>query len=208
LAPLAPGFLGDKTQFAYVVRDLDAALRHWTDVMKVGPFVVIEDSRGGREIVHRGKPTSVEFGVAFAYLGDVQIELIHQTNDAPSLYKEFLDDGREGLHHTAFWPADLDAACTHLELRGYTVATSILAADGTASVVHFEAPPFIGGIVELLPMTVDRKDYYGRIQRLGRDWNGFFRPIRRYRNRDAFLALGEGLASHRPAKHSAWGIWK
>jgi catechol 2,3-dioxygenase-like lactoylglutathione lyase family enzyme len=42
---LAPGFLRDGTQLTYVVSDLDAALRFWTDVMKVGPFVVIEDSR-------------------------------------------------------------------------------------------------------------------------------------------------------------------
>ncbi|KRB49110.1 hypothetical protein ASE04_18160 [Rhizobium sp. Root708] len=91
--------LGRRLQLAYVVRNIDDAMAFWTKVLKVGPFVVIENSRGGRiGAVQRG----VDFTIAFAYFGDVQIELIHQSNDAPSSYKEFLDAGREGLHHLAF----------------------------------------------------------------------------------------------------------
>ena len=39
--------------------------------------------------------------IALANSGDLQIELIQQVNDAPSMYKEFLDAGHEGLQHVA-----------------------------------------------------------------------------------------------------------
>ncbi|MBB3527030.1 hypothetical protein [Rhizobium sp. BK456] len=53
--------------------------------------MVIENSRGGRDVVHWKRPTDVDITLDFAYFGDVQIDLIHQSNDAPSCYKEFLD---------------------------------------------------------------------------------------------------------------------
>src|SRR6185369_5607710 len=48
---------------------------------------------------HRGKDSAMEMSVALANSGDPQIELIQQRNDAPSMYKELLDSGREGLQH-------------------------------------------------------------------------------------------------------------
>lgn len=186
------GFLGERIQVAYVVRDLDAAMRYWTDVMRVGPFVVIEDSRGGRKVLHRGRETGVEFTLAFAYLGDVQIELIGQSNNEPSAYKEFLDSNREGLHHLAYWPEDMSGACAFLEANGFTELSTVLANDGTPAVVYFQAPAHIGCVVELLPMSADRTEYYGRIQRLSKSWDGVTRPIRRFADRVEFLASGEG----------------
>jgi catechol 2,3-dioxygenase-like lactoylglutathione lyase family enzyme len=186
------GFLGDRVQLAFVVRDLDAAMAYWTETLRVGPFVVIENARGGRDVIHRGAVTPLEFTLAFAYQGDVQIELIHQSNDAPSSYKEFLDSGREGLHHLAYWPENIDAACTHLEANGFTEVTRVLAADGSRAVAYYESPAEIGPVVEILPMSADRIAYYGRIQRLSQSWDGATRPVRRYADRAAFLASGEG----------------
>ena len=193
LAPL--GFLGNRIQVAYVVRDLDAAMRYWADVLRVGPFVVIANSRGDRTVLHQGRPTDVEFTLAFAYLGDAQIELIAQTNDAPSVYKDFLDSGREGLHHLAYWPDDMASACRTLEENGFEELSAVIAEDGSRSLVYYRAPAHIGCIVELLPMNSERAEYYGRIQRLGKTWDGQTRPVRRFADRAAFLASGEGVAA-------------
>jgi hypothetical protein len=37
--------------------------------------------------------------IAFGYTGDLQIEIVHQQNAAPSGYLDFLAEGREGAHH-------------------------------------------------------------------------------------------------------------
>ena len=35
--------------------------------------------------------------------GPLQLELVQQRNDVPSLYRDFLDAGQEGLQHIAYW---------------------------------------------------------------------------------------------------------
>jgi hypothetical protein len=71
-------------QMGFVVKDLDAAIRYWTEVLNVGPFIVIENAIAGRRVVRRGSETNMELTLAFAYMGDVQIELVCLSNDAPS----------------------------------------------------------------------------------------------------------------------------
>ena len=44
-------------------------------------------------------PCTVDFSVAIGYWGDTQIELIQQHNDAPSIYREFLQKGYRGMQH-------------------------------------------------------------------------------------------------------------
>ncbi|WP_226553894.1 VOC family protein [Celeribacter naphthalenivorans] len=193
ITAMPPRFLGDRVQLAYVVRDLDAALSYWTDVMKVGPFVVIESAKGNRKIMHRGEETALDFTLAFAYMGETQIEVITPKNDAPSSYKEFLDSGREGLHHVAYWPEDMPGACSHLERHGFKPVTAVLAPDGDRSVVYYDAPSAVGAMVELLPMNAERMAYYSRIQKLSATWDGVTRPVRRFADRAEFLASDEGL---------------
>jgi len=192
--PKMPGFLGKRAQLGFVVADLDAALDYWTGTLGVGPFVVIESSKGDRRIVHRGRETDMDMTLCFAYMGDIQIEIIRQTNDAPSAYKEFTDRGQSGLHHIAFWPEDFDAACAHLEASGFTEVTSFYMPDGTRNVAYYETPRAVGSLVEIVPMTPARTAYFSRIQRLSETWDGSTRPVRRFADRAAFLASGEGAA--------------
>jgi catechol 2,3-dioxygenase-like lactoylglutathione lyase family enzyme len=192
-ANLPLGYLGERVQLAFVVRDMDAAIRYWTETLRVGPFVVIEKSRGDRTVYYRGVETLTDFSIAFAYMGDVQIELIQPINDHPSAYKDFLDSGREGLHHIAYWPEDFEAASARLEAEGFSELISIHTPDGERNVVYYETPAHIGTVIEIVPLTKARAAYFGRIQRLSQTWDGVTRPIRRFADRSAFLASDEGL---------------
>ena len=191
-AKLPLRFLGERVQLGFVIKDMDSTIKYWTETMRIGPFVVIEKSRGDRDIFYRGKPTLVDYSIGFAYMGDVQIEFIQQTNGEPSPYKDFLDSGREGYHHVAYWPKDFLAACAHLEENGFSEISSVRMKDGTLNVVYYESPAHIGAIVEIVPLTADRVAYFGRIQRLSQTWDGVTRPMRRFADRAAFLASGEG----------------
>jgi catechol 2,3-dioxygenase-like lactoylglutathione lyase family enzyme len=187
-------FLGERVQLAFVVKNMDAAIKYWTETLRVGPFIVIEKSRGDRTVYYRGAETPVDFSIAFAYMGDVQIEFIQPTDDEPSIYKEFLDSGREGFHHVAYWPKDFEAACAHLEASGFSEISSVRTRDGKRNVAYYETPQHIGSIVEIVPLTADRAAYFSRIQRLSQTWDGVTRPVRRFVDRAAFLASGEGTA--------------
>lgn len=145
--------LGPATQLGFVVRDIEAAMRHWIDVFGVGPFIFME--RGVSQPVgttyHRGEPVQVELRLAFAYMGDVQIELIEQTNDASSPYTDFLDAGREGLQHLGFWVHHHDEATKRVEAAGYVRDYEIRVAGQTQSIIYYKSPSLYGPMLEIVP---------------------------------------------------------
>ena len=111
---------GAVCQNGYVVRDIRAAMDHWVNVMGVGPWYYIGRVKTDY-FRHRGKDSAMEMSVALANSGDLQIELIQQRNDAPSMYKEFLDSGREGLQHMSYWTRDYQALYDRALSLGYKV---------------------------------------------------------------------------------------
>src|SRR4051812_419224 len=111
---------GAVCQNGYVVRDIRAAMDHWVNVMGVGPWYYIDRVKTDY-FRHRGKDPAREMSVAPANSGDLQIELIQQRNDAPSMYKEFLDSGREGLQHMSYWTRDYQGLYDRALSLGYKV---------------------------------------------------------------------------------------
>ncbi len=188
-AGLFPSFLGERMQLGLVVSDMEVALRFWTEGLKVGPFVVIEDSFGDRRFVHRGREIEMKMSVAFSYLGDTQIELVVQSNSSPSPYTEFLESSGGGLHHVAFWPDDFDQSCKELERLGLEEVTTIHMPDGMKNVSFFSSSQ-LGVMIELIPWTPARRRYVAGIKALAEAWDGS-RPVRRFRTRADFLASDE-----------------
>ncbi|MGE2715363.1 VOC family protein [Mycolicibacterium litorale] len=114
-------FPGPVRQFGYVVGDFDRALRGWLSA-GVGPWFVL---RGLRQYAsYRGAPCEVTLSIAMANVGDVQIEVIAQEDDAPSIYTEFLGGGDGGFHQLAWWVDDFDAALRSAEAAGWPVVWS------------------------------------------------------------------------------------
>ena len=101
--------LGDIVQLAFMARDFEAALRFWSETMGAGPFFVVDHVRFG-EARYRGAPAQLDLSVAIGYWGDLQIEFVHQHNDAPSIFRDWQKDGREGLHHVGILVGDIAMA--------------------------------------------------------------------------------------------------
>src|SRR5262245_4646256 len=95
---------GPMRQVGIVVRDIDKAMRHWVEVCGVGPWFYAEQLPLD-EFRYRGRPYDIKVSIALANSGDVQLELIQQRNDVPSLYRDFLAAGHEGMQHWSSWPA-------------------------------------------------------------------------------------------------------
>jgi catechol 2,3-dioxygenase-like lactoylglutathione lyase family enzyme len=179
--------LGRRLQIGMVVHDMDSALQMWTSSLRVGPWIVVEDALMDRTYVHRGVPSKAQFSVAFSYSGDTQLELIMPTDGLPSAYREFLDAGREGVHHLGFWPDDYRASCRALEEAGFRELSRIDAADGTPNVSYYESPAQLGVVVEVVPMNDLRQATFEAVERLTAAWDGSD-PIRRFRTRQEFVS--------------------
>ena len=89
---------GPMRQVGIVVRDIDKAMRHWVEVCGVGPWFYAEQLPM-TEFRYKGKPYDIKVSIALANSGDVQLELIQQRCDSPSLYRDFLAGGHEGMQH-------------------------------------------------------------------------------------------------------------
>ena len=152
-ATLQPAILGPATQLGFVVRDLDAAVAHWTQVRGVGPFLFLDKGTGRppNPSLFRGEPTVVELRLAFGFLGAVQIELIEQVNDAPSPYREFLAQGREGLQHLGYWVHDHAEARRRVEAAGYEADFVIPVPGQDEQIIYYRSPSVFGPMLEIVP---------------------------------------------------------
>ena len=71
---------GPMMQMAFVVDDFDAPIEFWTKKMNIGPFFKLEHLNV-KDVYYMNKPTNLDFSVAIAYTGSMQIELVNQHCD-------------------------------------------------------------------------------------------------------------------------------
>jgi catechol 2,3-dioxygenase-like lactoylglutathione lyase family enzyme len=182
-------FLGRKMQLAFLVGDMEAALKLWTETFQAGPFVVFEQALGSRHFIHRGQRSPVDFALALSYVGDTQIELIFQKNDAPSIYTEAVRDarGNGGAHHIAFWPDDMPAAFRKLTAQGFEEVASIRSPAGEVDVYYMQSPGELGVMLEIVPMSSARRVYFSRIKELCERPDAGQR-VYRFKDKDHFLS--------------------
>jgi Glyoxalase/Bleomycin resistance protein/Dioxygenase superfamily len=94
---------GPMRQVGIVVRDIEKAMRHWVEVCGIGPWFYTEQLPMD-EFRYKGRIYDLKVSIALANSGDVQLELIQQRNDVPSLYRDFLVAGHEGMQHWSSLP--------------------------------------------------------------------------------------------------------
>jgi catechol 2,3-dioxygenase-like lactoylglutathione lyase family enzyme len=111
-------------QIAYVVPDVDAAVKHWTETMGVGPFFDFSLPLSFDELKVAEHPVPLDHpifaGVSVSYSGDTMIELI-QPGSAASTYSDFLQSGKTGVHHYGTWIEDYDATLATARANGVPV---------------------------------------------------------------------------------------
>jgi hypothetical protein len=161
---------GPLRQMGYVVRDIEGAMAHWANVCGIGPWFYAEklpltafSYRGQR---HDGMHASI----ALANSGDVQIELIQQRCDTPSLYQDFLRAGHEGLQHWSSWPEDYDAIYRRALAAGYEVGQEGDSARGRF--VYFLNEGHPGTIIEMADMTPSRRRIFDKVREAAIGWDG------------------------------------
>src|SRR5215510_15296832 len=121
---------GKVCQNGYVVRDIASPMKFWTEVLLVGPFFYVPAVKTDW-YRYRGKDSPLEMSVALANSGDLQIELIQQRNDAPSMYLDFLREHGEGLQHMSCWSTDYQALYDRAIAAGFVVVMKARSAGRT-----------------------------------------------------------------------------
>lgn len=165
--------IGPVMQIAFVPEDFDAAIRYWTQTMGVGPFFLLENI-ALENMRYRGAPSDCVFTLALAYWGDMQVELIRQENDAPSIYK-----GAEGgaLHHTCVLTDDIAKARSIALAAGAEILVEAKVGDDGA-VLYVDTGNGPGSIVEILQSASGSGGLFAMIKAASVGWDGS-EPVRR-----------------------------
>lgn len=132
-------------QIAWVVDDLYESMRKWTTVYGVGPFLVMP--KRTYAVAYRGQETQVEMQLAVSQAGPIQLELIQQTSDTPSIYREIFPQGSGGLHHLCTITEDFDRTRRHYEALGYPSVAQFI---GPLRVEYFDTYKDFGHVTELV----------------------------------------------------------
>lgn len=96
-------------QIALVVADVEATARRYRQLLGVQDWYVNDvDTLAGKGsgFHHRGQPIAARARIAWARLGEVELELIEPL-DEDSVYAQFLREQGPGLHHVMFDGMDL-----------------------------------------------------------------------------------------------------
>lgn len=167
--------IGPIMQLAFVPDDFDAALKHWTKTMGVGPFFMIEHA-GLENCLFDGQPSKADFGLAIGYWGDMQIELIKQHNDAPSIYNTQPWKGAGGMHHVCLLTDDIeDARRRTLAGGGKMVVTADVTGGGK---VFYASTGGAEGLVEVLQPGPGSREFFAMMRDAAKGWDGSD-PLRR-----------------------------
>ena len=108
-------------QLGYVFKDIKKQASIMEKLFGVPPFAY---SEGEPQIItYRGKESKVHLSMSISRYFGTQLELI-QWNEGECLYKEFLEQGREGLHHISLFVQDLDKYLEEIEKMGIEIIQS------------------------------------------------------------------------------------
>ena len=162
--------LGPIRQLGYVVDDIEAGMKHWSEVMGVGPWfynprVPIED------YTFDGQSYTPHNSVALANSGEMQVELIQCRNDVPSMYRDFMAEGLRGLQHVAFWTRNFDEDLAMMSARGFTVKMSGCVGEN-GRFVYFAEKQHPGTCIELSEVLGPKGRMFDMIREASIGWDG------------------------------------
>lgn len=157
-------------QLAYHVKDVDEALERYNRMFGLGPFVMRRHvSLDGA--TYRGKPSNLDISAAHAQMGAIQIELIQQHGDEPSMLRDMYASDEEGIHHAAIFPHNFEAMIAHFAQKGLEESTRLVTAEGRGA-AFIDAREMLGHMLEVYIVNQSLLDFYSLVAKLASDWDG------------------------------------
>ena len=158
-APARPAEPVQINQTAFVVRDVDDTLENFTCTLGWGPWNVYElEPPELHDTYVRGVPTDFTMILAMTQVGPIEVEVI-QPLEGPSIYREWLDDHGEGLHHLAVVQShtsdfeDDEATRAHFEKLGAPVLME--GRIGGSHFWYFDTQPVLKAVFETVAGRAD-----------------------------------------------------
>jgi glyoxalase/bleomycin resistance protein/dioxygenase superfamily protein len=160
-------------QIAYTVADIEQGMRHYAELLHVGPWFLVGPFVPPKG-VYRGVMTTMKVSLALAYSGELMVELIQQHDQQPSVFQETLKTrGAHGFHHWAIGARDFEKATARYRSRGYQEAFTDTAPDPLGCrVIYFDTGRDLPGMLEVIEMNTPAEQAFHKIYQAAQEWNG------------------------------------
>ena len=155
-------------QLGFVVDDLVATANKWVTIFGVGPFHVLP--RLQQVCTHRGADSVLDFQVAVAQAGPVQIELVHQFDDSPSVLRDLVAQGEKSFHQVCTVTRDYEAKKLQYEASGYELTSEIITSEHR--VAYFDTVDDFGFFTEVVAETPKFLAQLAEIAQTCAQWDG------------------------------------
>ncbi len=152
--PIRQGGTSRVMHICFVTDDIEAQTAWFANLFDIDPPAI--GSAPPLEIArpcHRGEPTTAGFRQVILRWRDTEIELI-QPDDAPSSWRELLDERGPSVHHIGFGVPDLEATAAELAEQGYEGVHS--GAWESGRYLYVDTGARLGTFLELLQFDDER----------------------------------------------------
>ena len=161
---------GPIMQMGFVVDNFEDPIKHWTEKLNVGPFFILEHL-DLKDFHYRGNKSDIDFSVAISFSGDMQIELIKQHCDTPSIYNELSEIKRGDLHHICRLTPDINNDIKILENQGYKNIQGGETEDGGIKFAYLDAQENYGSILELAELAEENLALTEAMKNASKNWD-------------------------------------
>ena len=168
---------GPAKQNGVVVRDLDAALIHWTQSLGAGPFFRRDHLRNEYYMLDGKALPSPDISIAIGNWGELQIELICPHGDDESTWHRFLRTTGGGLLHLSVWSKTYDSH-THRALELGMREDSRGKVLGGPRYGYFGTGEPGQPLLEIADCTPELDAHFARVKAASAGWDGRD-PVRR-----------------------------
>ncbi len=135
------------THVGVVVKDRDQSIHYYQSVFGMGPFRKMDIPVQQGQF--RGSPCLQTLKLAFARLGEVQLELM-QAEPGENIYWEFFQKHGEGLHHLGFDVREEDAVAQLTRLREMGIGVLQQGRTNGVGFVYLDSGQVGGTILEFI----------------------------------------------------------
>ena len=163
-------FFGPMEQIGIVVDDFNDPINHWTKNLNVGPFIILEHL-DLKDVYYKGNNANIDFSVALAYSGDIQIELIKQHCETPSIYNDYVKNKKNTVHHFCTFSKDIKNDIKFFEDSGYKNVQGGRTQDG-GSFAYLDKENNFGAILEIAQLSEGGYAMFDMIKNASKKWDG------------------------------------
>ena len=170
-----PAAVGPIEQLCFITSNIPASVDFWARTFGAGPFFHMEHI-DLLDVRYRGAPIELDQSIALGYWKDLQIEFIHQHNEAPSIFTDWKKGQRHGLHHGMVKSTDVARTQADLAKVGMTAVQQARVGLG-GQYAFFETGSEDMPYLEVVRLDPIFDKLFAFMKRAAREWDGT-RPLR------------------------------